>query len=59
MTNQVETVHNCAELIEQYENDLEHTTSDFQMLQHRIEVLTHLINCGIEYTTISKLNQIH
>lgn len=55
-----EPVYSCSELLNQYENDLEFASaSDFQMLEHRIDVLLTLINCGIEYTALSQLNQIH
>jgi len=58
--NEAEPTYNCDELLQQCEADLEYASSkDFQMLQHRIEVLTHLVNCGIQYTTLAQLNQIH
>jgi len=56
----IEPVYNCSDLLLQYENDLEFASEhDFQMLEHRIEVITSLINCGIDFTSISQLNQIH
>lgn len=56
----IEHVYNCSDLLDQYEQDLQHCSEhDFQMLEHRIEVLTHLINCGIDHTSLSQLNQVH
>lgn len=56
----METIYNCSDLLAQYEQELETVSKhDYQMLEHRIEVLSALINCGVEYTTIAKLNQIH
>lgn len=55
-----EPLYSCSDLLEQYEDDLEHAgATDYQMLEHRISVLYTLINCGIEFTTLSKLNAIH
>lgn len=55
-----EIVYSCSDLLEQYENDLEHAdATDYQMLEHRISVLYTLINCGIEFTSLEKLNNIH
>lgn len=53
-----ETVYRCSELLDRCEQEIAHTTSDYQMLEHRIEVLEYLLNCGIEFTTISQLNSI-
>ena len=53
-----ETVYRCSELLDRCEQEIEHTTSDYQMLEHRIEVLEYLLHCGIEFTTISQLNSI-
>lgn len=33
-------------------------SADYQMLEHRIEVLEELQQCGIEETTLGQLNQI-
>lgn len=55
----MEINYQCSELLAQYGEDILHTTTDYQMLEHRIEVLTYLINCGIECTTLSQLNNIH
>ena len=53
-----ETVHSCSDLLDRCEQEIETTTSDYQMLEHRMEVLEYLLNCGIEFTTISQLNSI-
>lgn len=55
----MEMVYRCTELVDLYTRDLGYTDDDYQMLEHRIEVLEYLINCGIEFTTISQLNSIH
>lgn len=60
MNDTPEAMYNCNDLLQEYQSYLEHASNaDYQMYEHRIDVLISIINCGVEYTTISKLNQIH
>lgn len=64
MTDKLETapepVYSCSALLNQVEQDLGNAENapEFFALQARQSALLSLLNCGIEYTTLSKLNKI-
>lgn len=60
MTLIYEQQYSCSELIVTAEQDMElaESAKDFLAAQARHEALISLLNCGIEFTTLNKLNKI-
>lgn len=60
MTLIYEQQYSCSELVVIAEQDMElaETAKDFLVAQARHQALISLLNCGIEFTTLNKLNKI-